>query len=175
MDNAYYSTKYDPDHRPVIKVGSSGLTIANAHPLRLMVREPSLMKKVDHYTVSNGALRLTALFFELLNRQFPIRLIHQKVSSRFPTDFAEAASVHVNHLNRSLKGITGKTTSQLIAERIAGEAQTLLKYSEWNVCEIGYCLGFEEGPHFINFFKKNTHMSPSAYRKMVRQDANIYQ
>jgi AraC-like DNA-binding protein len=87
---------------------------------------------------------------------------------RFPVDFAAALAVHVNHVNRCLKDITGKTTSQHIAERIILEASILLYTSKLNVCEIGYCFGFEEGPHFINFFKKNAKMSPTAYRKMIR-------
>ncbi|WP_259067906.1 helix-turn-helix domain-containing protein [Mucilaginibacter sp. X4EP1] len=118
---------------------------------------------------SNGALRLTITFLKLLEQQFPIGSIGHKMKYRFPVDFADMLSVHVNHLNRSLKDITGKTTSQLIAERITKEASGLLLYTGWNICEIGYCFGFEEGPHFINFFKKNARMSPTAYRKIIRE------
>lgn len=117
---------------------------------------------------SNGALRLTGMFLELLEKQFPVRSPAEKMQCRFPVDFAEKLSVHVNHLNRSLKDITGKTTSQLIADRITQEAGVLLYGSKWNVCEIGYCFGFVEGPHFINFFKKNAKMSPTAYRRLIR-------
>ncbi|MDP9077060.1 MAG: helix-turn-helix domain-containing protein [Bacteroidota bacterium] len=117
---------------------------------------------------SNGALRLTDMFIELLEKQFPGSSPNRKMKCRFPVDFADALSVHVNHLNRCLKEITGKTTSQLIADRIILEAGVLLYGSKWNVCEIGYCFGFEEGPHFINFFKKNVKMSPSAYRRLIR-------
>lgn len=118
--------------------------------------------------ISNGALRLATQFLNLLERQFPVSSPLRKMKHRFPIDFAAALAVHVNHLNRCLKDITGKTTSQHIAERIILEAGILLYSSKLNVCEIGYCFGFEEGPHFINFFKKNAKMSPTAYRKMIR-------
>jgi len=117
---------------------------------------------------SNGALRLTYLFIKLLENQFPVESIQQKLKYRYPGDFATALFVHVNHLNRALKEVTGKTTSQLIAERIIKEACGLLNYTEWNICEIGWCLGFEEVPHFINFFKKNRQVAPNAYRKIKK-------
>lgn len=121
---------------------------------------------------SNGALRLTEMFFQLLEKQFPISSPATKMKYRFPLDFAEKLSVHVNHLNKCLKDITGKTTSQHIADRITLEASILLYSSKWNICEIGYCFGFEEGPHFINFFKKNAKMSPTAYRRLTRSKIN---
>jgi AraC-like DNA-binding protein len=74
--------------------------------------------------------------------------------------------VHVNHLNRALKEITGKTTSQIIAERVSQEAKALLKQTNWNVNEISWCLGFEELPHFINFFRKNVGVSPRSFRTL---------
>ncbi|MEO7490508.1 MAG: helix-turn-helix domain-containing protein, partial [Ferruginibacter sp.] len=40
----------------------------------------------------------------------------------------------------------------------------LLKHTDWNVSEIGYCLGFEEPAHFNHFFKKLTSTTPTAFR-----------
>lgn len=115
-------------------------------------------------TSSNAATRISTLFAELLERQFPIETPEQRMKLRSPIDFSEHLSIHVNHLNRSLKELTGKTTSQLIAERIAQEARMLLRHTNWNVSEIGFCLGFEEPAHFINFFRKNSNDTPKAYR-----------
>lgn len=115
-------------------------------------------------STSNASNRITALFAELLERQFPIETAVQRIKLRSPIDFAEHLSVHVNHLNRSLKEITGKTTSQLIAERVTQEACVLLRHTKWNIAEVGFSLGFEEPSHFINFFRKNKDESPKAYR-----------
>jgi len=117
-----------------------------------------------YYSASNGSTRIASLFSELLERQFPIESTMQSMRLRSPVDFAEQLSVHVNHLNRSLKEITGKTTSQLIAERVSQEARVLLKRTNWNISEIAYSLGFEELPHFINFFKKHFGQTPKAFR-----------
>jgi len=86
---------------------------------------------------------------------------------RHPVEFAEALAVHINQLNRSLKQITDKTTSQLIADRIVKEAKILLQDTEWNVTKIAWRLGFEDVTHFTKFFKKNSNQTPSAFRKTL--------
>ena len=119
------------------------------------------------YSSQNASARVSSLFMELLERQFPVESPLQRISFRSAIDFANQLAVHVNHLNRALKETTGKTTSQLIGERIVQEARALLKHTDWNISEIGYTLGFEELPHFINFFKKNTRVSPKSYRTVI--------
>ncbi|GAB3937886.1 helix-turn-helix domain-containing protein [Mucilaginibacter myungsuensis] len=108
--------------------------------------------------------RITAVFTELLERQFPIENPGQRFTLRSASDFAEQLSVHVNHLNRAVRSTTGKTTTAHIAERITAEATALLKHTSWNVAEISYSLGFEEPAHFNNFFKKHTNFTPTAIR-----------
>ena len=112
----------------------------------------------------NASQRISTLFLELLERQFPIDDNHQRVSFRSASDFADQLSVHVNHLNRAVKETTQKTTSQLIAERIVQEAKTLLKQSTWSVSDIAFALGFTEVTHFDNFFKKHTQLSPLKFK-----------
>jgi len=108
--------------------------------------------------------RITAIFSELLERQFPIEAPTQRFTLRSAKDFAERLNVHVNHLNRAIKITTGRTTTEHIAERVLGEAKALLKHTQWNISEISYCLGFEEPAHFNHFFKKRTSTNPSAFR-----------
>jgi AraC-like DNA-binding protein len=87
------------------------------------------------------------------------------VRLRNPGDFAELLHVHVNHLNHTLRKLTGKSTSVIIQERILEEAKDLLKNSDWNISEIANSLGFEYVQHFSQFFKKYTQNSPGEYRK----------
>ena len=119
------------------------------------------------YSNQNASARVSSLFMELLERQFPIESPLQRINLRSAVDYANQLAVHVNHLNRALKETTGKTTSQLIGERITQEARALLKHTDWNISEIGFTLGFEELPHFINFFKKNTQLSPKSFRAVI--------
>jgi AraC family transcriptional activator of pobA len=116
------------------------------------------------FTETNAYNRVSSLFIELLERQFPIEPPHQKLAFRSAKDFADQLSIHVNYLNKVLKEITGKTTTELISDRIVKESKILLKHTDWNVSEIAYSLGFEEPSHFNNLFKKHTSLSPRAFR-----------
>lgn len=112
----------------------------------------------------NASQRISTLFLELLERQFPIDDTHQQITLRSPSDYASQLNVHVNHLNRAIKETIGKTTSQLIAGRIVQEAKILLKRSTWSVSDIAFALGFIEVTHFDNFFKKHVQISPIKFK-----------
>lgn len=116
-------------------------------------------------TGSNAAERITGLFAELLERQFPIELSSQVIRLNTPSAFAQQLNIHVNHLNKALKEITGKTTSQLIKERVLQEARILLKSTNWTVNEIAWCLGFGEPNHFSAFFKSLAKITPNKFRQ----------
>lgn len=115
---------------------------------------------------SNAAERITALFAELLERQFPIELSNQVIRLNSPSAFAKQLNIHVNHLNKALKETTGQTTSQLISERIAQEARILLKSTNWTINEIAWGLGFEEPNHFSSFFRNAAGMTPRQFRQV---------
>jgi len=115
----------------------------------------------------NASARISSLFIELLERQFPIASPEQKFTLRTAKDFADRLSVHSNHLNKVLKENTGKTTTEHISNRLVQEAKILLKQTDWNISEIAYSLGFEQLSHFSSFFKKQTHLSPGEIRNQV--------
>jgi AraC family transcriptional regulator, transcriptional activator of pobA len=115
----------------------------------------------------NASTRITSVFMDLLERQFPIETPERPLQLKTPQDFASTLSVHVNHLNRSIKIITGKSTSAHISERIIGEAKALLKFTDWNISEIAYSLGFEYPSHFNAAFKKNTGITPKQQRQII--------
>lgn len=112
-----------------------------------------------------ASTRITSLFIELLERQFPIENNTQLLSFKTPKDYADTLNVHVNHLNKVLKKTIGRTTTEIITSRINQEAKILLKQTNWNVSEIAYSLGFDEVAHFSNFFKKHTGQSPLIFRE----------
>jgi AraC family transcriptional regulator, transcriptional activator of pobA len=116
------------------------------------------------HSTHNASSRVTSLFIELLERQFPIESPRQKLNLTTAKDYADRLAVHVNHLNKVLKENMGKTTTELISGRVIQEAKILLKQTDWSVSEISYSLGFEEVSHFSNFFKKQTSFAPVAFR-----------
>jgi AraC-like DNA-binding protein len=46
------------------------------------------------------------------------------------------------------------------------EALIWLRHSNWDIAEVAYALAFKEPTHFSNFFKKNTGLSPSGFRRL---------
>jgi AraC family transcriptional activator of pobA len=115
---------------------------------------------------ANASQRISVLFLELLERQFPIDDQHPSIQLRSASQFAGQLNIHVNHLNRAIKETLQKTTTQVIAERVVQEAKILLRHSKWGVAEIAYALGFTEPTHFNNFFKKHTAVSPTKFRNV---------
>ena len=110
-------------------------------------------------------------FIDLLDGQFPVDSPQDPVQLITPGDFATALHVHVNHLNHLIKQYTGKPTSRLIMEKRLSEALSLLQSTDWTIAEVGASLGFGYPQHFNNFFKKQTGLSPKAYK--VQHEMNI--
>ncbi|MEE1900065.1 AraC family transcriptional regulator [Flavobacterium rakeshii] len=133
--------------------------------LHLLMHEAvKLQSPQENIFSQNAASRITSLFIELLERQFPVHFIKAPLELKSAKDFSNQLSVHVNSLNRSVKGITGKTTTQIISERIINEAITMLEHSDWNISQIAHSLGFSEPNNFTSFFKKYTQQTPSQLR-----------
>ncbi|HEY4787433.1 MAG TPA: helix-turn-helix domain-containing protein [Bacteroidales bacterium] len=132
----------------------------------LIVHEALKMKPADSYfKYANASSRITSLFLELLERQFPVDSANYTLKLKTANDFALSLSVHVNHLNRAVKEITGRTTTWHITDRIMKEAQLLLKNTDWPIADIAWSLGFEYPSYFNNQFKKYAGKTPLNYRK----------
>ncbi len=115
-------------------------------------------------SAQNASERISSLFIELLERQFPVDSPQQRFGLRTAKDYADRLAVHVNHLNKVLKESLGRTTTDIIASRVIQEAKILLKQTDWNISEISYTLGFDDLAHFSNFFKKKTSFTPNEFR-----------
>lgn len=113
---------------------------------------------------STASARLADTFKSLLAGQFPLAYPYQQVDLRTPQQFADKLAVHINSLNRALKEATGKTTTQLINERLMLEGRALLVHSNWTISQISNSLGFEEPTHFARAFRAYSGQSPSSLR-----------
>ncbi|OON65388.1 hypothetical protein B0919_24220 [Hymenobacter sp. CRA2] len=135
--------------------------------LSMIIHEAAQMEPARAYQgpPTNAAARITNLFLTLLDAQFPITSPLPEPILKHAQDYADRLAVHVNHLNRSVKEVTGKSTTALIAERLVSEAKVLLHHTDWSVTDIAYSLGFEYPNYFANFFKKHTGLTPLALRK----------
>lgn len=133
--------------------------------INLIIHEALKLQPAENFDqVKNAAHRITNVFLELLERQFPIESTGRPLKLRTAQDYATALNLHVNYLNRAVKETTGKSTTTHISERIANEAKALLLHTDWNVADIGYALDFEYPTYFNNFFKRITGTNPTSIR-----------
>lgn len=79
--------------------------------------------------------------------------------------YADALFITPDHLNRTVKANLGKTAKEYVQARIITEAKRLLYFTNLSNKEIAYEMGFGEPANFSAFFKKNTQLSPSDFRK----------
>jgi AraC family transcriptional activator of pobA len=133
--------------------------------INLVIHEALKLQPAEDFDlVKNASHRITNVFLELLERQFPIENSDHPLQLRAAQDYANGLNLHVNYLNRAVKEITGKSTTTHISERIASEAKAMLLHTDWNVADIAYALGFEYPTYFNNFFKRITGTNPMSLR-----------
>jgi len=133
--------------------------------INLIIHQALKMQPLENYSRhKNAPARIASLFLELLERQFPIESTERPLRLKTAQDYAQNLSVHVNHLNRSVKEVTGKSTTAHISERVISEAKALLQHTDWSIGEIAYSLGFEYPTYFNNYFKKMTGTVPKSER-----------
>lgn len=133
----------------------------------LMHEALKMAPPATYYVPGNASHRISQLFVELLEQQFPLDGNDPGaiIRLRNANEFASQLSVHTNHLNRALKETTGKTTTEWISERVLQKARAMLRNSQHDIAGIAYSLGFEHASNFNIFFKKQTGQTPLQFRK----------
>ena len=135
--------------------------------ISLIIHEALKLQPSEHYDQQkNAASRLTSVFLELLERQFPVESMDRPLQLKTAQDYANSLNVHVNYLNRAVKEVTGKSTTSHISDRVISEAKALLQHTDWNISDIAYALGFEYPTYFNNYFKRITQTNPKAIRSL---------
>lgn len=81
-----------------------------------------------------------------------------------PAEYARLLNYSLSHLNESVKNITGYPVSYWIHQQVILEAKRLLYYTDLDVKEIAFGLGYDDHAYFSRLFSKVTGISPSAFR-----------
>ena len=112
----------------------------------------------------NRALRYFREFQKNIERTAPFE---KKIS-----EFARELKITQVHLNRICQAVKGKTAQQIVQAHTIRKAHNYLLYTSLSVAEIAYELQFVDPGYFTRFFRKQTGLSPGAYRaKAYRSDA----
>lgn len=114
----------------------------------------------------NRYSQIVKSFKRLLETEFKEVLSSNHSSGKLRVQyFAKKLNLHPNYLNSVIKSKTGRTVNEWISNRTLSVAKSLLMNTSYASKEIAYKLGFSEATHFSRFFKKNTKLSPNAFRK----------
>ena len=78
--------------------------------------------------------------------------------------YAERLAMTADRLNDHVKRATGVTAGHMIRQRVLTEAKRQLVFTNQAIHEIAYDLSFSDPSHFTRFFRKQTGMTPQAFR-----------
>jgi len=101
----------------------------------------------------------------LLVKRFK-QLVEEKCQENLAVkDYAELLSVTPNHLSEIVKDITGRTSTDLINDRMLLEIKRMLIHTDLTVQEIAYALHFADQSYFSKYFKKLSGDTPQGFRQ----------
>ncbi len=145
--------------------------LINAYVFLLLNQVRRFFNQQVHENVAARAIRsadvkLLSRYHKLIELHFRKEIaVESGRNLHSPTFYADLLSVHPNHLNAVVKGITGKTALQHIHFYLLHQAKSYLTQSDLSIKEIAYELQFDSPNNFNNFFKKYSKITPGAYRK----------
>jgi AraC-like DNA-binding protein len=111
--------------------------------------------------------KLSKDFYKLL-RNYYLTASDKEIQQPTVHYFAKKLNVTPNYLSDIIKYHTGKSALAGIHDYIIEEAKKLLTSTSLSISEISYNLGFEYPNYFSKLFKQKTSLSPSEYRKSVK-------
>lgn len=135
----------------------TSLNIVNAYVITLLLEINNLYNHISN--PNRAAIDLSRKFKkEIYNN------LHLQLSI---TDYASKLSVTPNHLNKSVKSVTGYSALILISKMKMIEAKYLLMTIDLTIADISEKIGFSDVSYFSRFFKKHEGVTPTEYRKMI--------
>ncbi len=165
---------------PYIDMGNDNI------PLLKLVIENIINKKKD------SAIEIDLLYFysliidqidnknaksketNILFREFKKLILSNNYKIESMNQYADTLHISVTSLNDICQIFTGISAKQFLLDVKITEAKRLLIYSQLNISNIAYKLGFEDASYFARIFKKKTISSPSAFlKKYRRQTQNL--
>lgn len=97
------------------------------------------------------------------------KLITENSFLETPSFFAKKLNISTSHLNDCVNITTGKSVTYWLQNTMIIEAKRLLYYTEYDVKEVAFNLGFEDNAYFSRLFKKITGETPLAFRRKFRE------
>lgn len=98
------------------------------------------------------------------------QLIEEKSQENLSVkDYASLLAITPNYLSETVKSVTGRTSTDLINDRMILEIKRLLTHTDLGISEIAYQLNFSDQSYFSKYFKKLTNQSPLEFRNSIKR------
>ena len=126
---------------------------------QIFIRLQRLFKtalKIDNAHVVEEIDKATTFFNEHYNDPISI------------DEYARETHVSTSWFIRNFKACTGFTPMQYILSKRIYNAEVLLRDTDYNIAEISRIVGYDNPLYFSRVFRKTKKMSPSEYRKCIR-------
>jgi AraC family transcriptional activator of pobA len=104
---------------------------------------------------------------DLVIRNFRKLVAQYYTTLKLPKEYAALLYITPNHLNALCNDLLGKPAGEIIRDRILLEAKRLLINADMSISEIAWQLNFADNSYFTKFFKKQTGITPEAFRKSI--------
>lgn len=143
---------------------SSDILRSYLHVLINKARGDLDMQNLDKDTLPHAGARLVKAFKQMYTDDINVIRTGREIRVKRISEYAEHLGVSQNHLNDTVKTLTGESAGGLIQKQLMRQATMCLKHSLKNVSEIGYLLGFDDPSYFARFYKRHTGKSPSQVR-----------
>jgi AraC family transcriptional activator of pobA len=117
-------------------------------------------QRTERRAADDADVELFRRFSALLERDFR--------SHHDAAHYADALAVPPAALARALNEVTGRSTKELVTDRVMLEAARLLRFTDATVGEVAHAAGFTDPLYFSRAFKRHAGSAPMAYRDAAR-------
>lgn len=130
----------------------------------LLWRAAGLAQREQAQAQRRGAAAQPALYTRW------VALMEAHYKEHWPvTRYAERLGLSTERLNRLVRAETGLNAQALLHQRLAREATRRLVHVAAPVSRLAFELGFDDPAYFCRFVKRQTGLSPRAYRARAEQ------
>ena len=102
-------------------------------------------------------------------------LVEKNINSvKSVKEYADMMHVSKKTVNLMTRKAIDMSAKQYIIQQLILKIRLKLSFEQKSINEVAYALGFTEPSNMTRFFKKNTKVSPSEFRDMIKHDKNSW-
>jgi AraC family transcriptional regulator, transcriptional activator of pobA len=126
------------------------------------------IESTRHYIQKNESEVIPNNSYSLKFQEFERLVERYYKTEKSPSQYADWLNISPKHLNRITQNMIGKTTTDIILERVFLEAKRELISQKFSFNQIADDLGYDDYAYFSRLFKKKSGETPSSFINKYR-------